>query len=230
MFGLAKIGLFAKILQIIRSSKEENLKMEDLQMRFARILVISIFVVVLAGCTKQQTNQITAQQALTATTKASALLHDIDNLSDGVKAEDYKQQILDQLYAVNGNLTSIGSSITEIDQKIKNAWYRDATKQLADLRQPSAEISRGESLRQAFLTAQRKSGQPLSAYGVNEQKLSGLVARYYLVGAKKQGVTLTPADYHAAGLPVTKELVVKYQRPPAAKLTHKTKSTIKKHK
>jgi len=228
MFGLAKIGLFAKILQIIRSSKEENLKMEDLQMRFARFsTLITLTAVVLAGCTgcHQQINQITAQQALTATTKASALLHDIDNLSDGVKAEDYKQQILDQLYAVNGNLTSIGSSITEIDQKIKNAWYRDATKQLADLHQPSAEISRGESLRQAFLTAQRKSGQPLSAYGVNEQKLSGLVARYYLVGAKKQGVTLTPADYHAAGLPVTKELVVKYQRP--AKLTHKTKSTRK---
>ena len=193
-------------------------------MRIASSFAVLMFTVVIlvSGCHQQP--QITSQQALEATTSAAAQLHDIDKALDGVAAEVSRQQVIQTLASVNGGLDSIGTSLAELDEKVRNAWYREAKWELTALQQPSADINRGTDLKKAFLNAQRKSGRPISAYGIeNETTLDHYVARYYLVGAKKQGATLTPADYHQAGLPVVKERVIEYQYRPL----HATKSSPK---
>jgi len=167
----------------------------------AMIVIISILIFVLAGCSgKTEQSKLDKEEAINmAVMNANFVFSDLRVSRNGETAKNLSGQIAASLASAGLPLGYISLRKDEVEKYIDEAYVREAHDSWTALKK-SKDPVKAEAYRHNILMSAKAAGRSLASIGVNATQMNRLVAQAHLREASRQGVKLTDSDYQKAGL------------------------------
>lgn len=171
-------------------------------------LIVTAFLAVTVACG--------AQSSAVAKKDAANLFQELrtNRLAGDIAAGKVVQiyQILEQNELKLADINTTDGELLEI---VRRGYHNDAMATLAHLKQMHGHPIEAYKVKTDIERYLREAGKTPKEIGSSADELNRLVARNALQYARQQGVTLTNADYRAAGIPVPVEIRTRTVRVPA---------------